>query len=60
MLSGMVTMKAYATSFPDETQDFTGYTVLPKSNATRAEALQIILNVLKLNPQLKTLLDSLS
>jgi hypothetical protein len=32
----------------------------PKSNATRAEALQIILNVLKLNPQLKTLLDSLS
>ncbi|OXM83651.1 S-layer homology domain-containing protein, partial [Paenibacillus rigui] len=32
----------------------------PKSNATRAEALQIILNVLELNPQLKTLLDSLS
>nr|WP_186438555.1 S-layer homology domain-containing protein [Cohnella terricola] len=32
----------------------------PKSNATRAEALQIILNVLKLNPQVKTLLDSLS
>ncbi|WP_058300607.1 S-layer homology domain-containing protein [Gorillibacterium timonense] len=32
----------------------------PKSNATRAEALQIILNVLKLNQQLKTLLDSLS
>ena len=32
----------------------------PKSNATRAEALQIILNVLKLNPQLKTLLESLS
>lgn len=32
----------------------------PKSNATRAEALQIILNVLKLSPQLKTLLDSLS
>ena len=31
----------------------------PKSNATRAEALQIILNVLELNPQLKTLLDSL-
>jgi sugar lactone lactonase YvrE len=31
----------------------------PKSNATRAEALQIILNALKLNPQLKTLLDSL-
>ncbi|MNZ96714.1 Cellulosome-anchoring protein precursor [compost metagenome] len=32
----------------------------PKSNATRAEALQIILNVLKLNPELKTLLESLS
>ncbi|CAH1205509.1 hypothetical protein PAECIP111893_02362 [Paenibacillus plantiphilus] len=32
----------------------------PKSNATRAEALQIILNVLELNPQLKTLLDSLA
>lgn len=32
----------------------------PKGNATRAEALQIILNVLELNPQLKTLLDSLS
>jgi hypothetical protein len=32
----------------------------PKSNATRAEALQIILNVLELNPQLKKLLDSLS
>ena len=32
----------------------------PKSHATRAEALQIILNVLKLNPQLKTLLESLS
>ncbi|OKP93860.1 InlB B-repeat-containing protein, partial [Paenibacillus sp. P46E] len=31
-----------------------------KSNATRAEALQIILNALKLNPQLKTLLDSLN
>ncbi|MBY9087372.1 S-layer homology domain-containing protein [Paenibacillus sp. HN-1] len=31
----------------------------PKSNATRAEALQIILNVLKLNPELKTLLNSL-
>ncbi|BFT69167.1 cadherin-like beta sandwich domain-containing protein [Paenibacillus sp. P36] len=30
----------------------------PKNNATRAEALQIILNTLKLNPQLKTLLDS--
>ncbi|WP_256759572.1 S-layer homology domain-containing protein [Cohnella sp. WQ 127256] len=32
----------------------------PKNNSTRAEALQIILNVLELNPQLKTLLDSLS
>lgn len=32
----------------------------PKSNASRAEALQIILNVLELNPQLKTLLESLS
>jgi hypothetical protein len=32
----------------------------PKNNATRAEALQIILNVLKLNPELKTLLESLS
>ena len=32
----------------------------PHSNATRAEALQIILNALKLNPQLKTLLDSLN
>ena len=31
----------------------------PKNNATRAEALQIILNVLKLNPELKTLLESL-
>ena len=31
----------------------------PKSNATRAEALQIILNVLKLNPELKMLLESL-
>jgi len=31
----------------------------PKSNATRAEALQIILNVLKLKPELKTLLESL-
>ncbi|WP_379164198.1 S-layer homology domain-containing protein, partial [Paenibacillus sp. sgz5001063] len=31
-----------------------------KSNATRAEAMQIILNALKLNPQLKTLLDSLN
>ncbi|WP_174721860.1 S-layer homology domain-containing protein, partial [Paenibacillus xylaniclasticus] len=31
----------------------------PKSNASRAEALQIILNALKLNPQLKTLLESL-
>nr|WP_068498698.1 S-layer homology domain-containing protein [Paenibacillus kribbensis] len=29
-----------------------------KSNSTRAEALQIILNALNLNPQLKTLLDS--
>ncbi|WP_027086823.1 S-layer homology domain-containing protein [Cohnella panacarvi] len=32
----------------------------PQGNATRAEALQTILNVLKLNPQLKTLLESLS
>ncbi|MCY9660988.1 cadherin-like beta sandwich domain-containing protein [Paenibacillus chondroitinus] len=32
----------------------------PKNNATRAEALQIILNTLKLNPQLKTLLDSIN
>jgi hypothetical protein len=31
-----------------------------KSSSTRAEALQIILNALKLNPQLKTLLDSLN
>ncbi|NRF95720.1 S-layer homology domain-containing protein [Paenibacillus frigoriresistens] len=31
-----------------------------KSNSTRAEALQIILNALNLNPQLKTLLDSLN
>ncbi|WP_245233445.1 S-layer homology domain-containing protein [Paenibacillus maysiensis] len=29
-----------------------------KSNSTRAEALQLILNALNLNPQLKTLLDS--
>ncbi|WP_378126219.1 S-layer homology domain-containing protein [Cohnella boryungensis] len=32
----------------------------PKSKATRAEALQIILNVLELSPQLKMLLDSLA
>ncbi|MGG1618068.1 S-layer homology domain-containing protein [Paenibacillus sp. NRS-1781] len=32
----------------------------PKSSSTRAEALQIILNALNLNPQLKTLLDSLN
>jgi hypothetical protein len=32
----------------------------PKNNATRAEALQIILNMLELNPQLKTLLGSFS
>ncbi|WP_434756378.1 S-layer homology domain-containing protein [Paenibacillus amylolyticus] len=32
----------------------------PKNNATRAEALQIILKMLELNPQLKTLLDSFS
>lgn len=32
----------------------------PKSNATRAEALQIILNVPEFNPQLKKLLNSLS
>ncbi|MBO9598658.1 MAG: S-layer homology domain-containing protein [Cohnella sp.] len=31
----------------------------PKGNATRGEALQIILNMLELNPQLKTLLESL-
>ncbi|MEC0264520.1 S-layer homology domain-containing protein [Paenibacillus anseongense] len=31
-----------------------------KSTSTRAEALQIILNVLKLNPELKKLLDSLN
>jgi len=31
-----------------------------KSNATRAEALKIILNALKLNPQLKTLLDEIN
>ncbi|CAM4203611.1 S-layer homology domain-containing protein [Saccharibacillus endophyticus] len=32
----------------------------PKSNATRAEAVQVILNVLEFNPQLKTALDSLT
>jgi len=32
----------------------------PHNKATRAEALQIILNVLKLNPQLKARLDSLN
>lgn len=32
----------------------------PKSNATRAEVLQVILNVLEFNPQLKTVLDSLT
>ncbi|WP_235886096.1 S-layer homology domain-containing protein [Paenibacillus cymbidii] len=31
----------------------------PKGNATRREALQIILNMLELDPQLKTLLESL-
>jgi hypothetical protein len=31
----------------------------PKGNATRGEALQIILNMLELHPQLKTLLESL-
>jgi len=31
----------------------------PNGNATRAEALQIILNVLELNPEIKVLLDSL-
>lgn len=31
----------------------------PKGDATRGEALQIILNMLELNPQLKTLLESL-
>ncbi|MDO3409735.1 S-layer homology domain-containing protein [Saccharibacillus sp. CPCC 101409] len=32
----------------------------PKNGATRAEAVQIILNVLEFNPQLKTALDSLN
>lgn len=32
----------------------------PKSNATRAEVLQVILNVLEFNPQLKAVLDSLN
>lgn len=32
----------------------------PKSNTTRAEAVQVILNVLEFNPQLKTILDSLT
>ncbi|WP_143760281.1 S-layer homology domain-containing protein [Paenibacillus sp. FSL R5-0766] len=32
----------------------------PKGNATRAEALEIILNTLNLDPQVKSLLDSLS
>jgi hypothetical protein len=32
----------------------------PKGNATRAEALEIILNALNLDPQVKSLLDSLS
>ncbi|MGO4495174.1 S-layer homology domain-containing protein [Paenibacillus sp. 2RAB27] len=32
----------------------------PQGNSTRAEALTIILNALNLNPQLKTLLDSLN
>ncbi|CAG9611665.1 S-layer protein [Bacillus rhizoplanae] len=31
----------------------------PKGNSTRAEALTIVLNALTLNPQVKTLLDSL-
>ncbi|WP_054027489.1 S-layer homology domain-containing protein [Bacillus sp. FJAT-28004] len=31
----------------------------PKGNSTRAEALTIVLNALKLNPQIKTILDSL-
>lgn len=31
----------------------------PKGNSTRAEALTIVLNALNLNPQVKTLLDSL-
>lgn len=31
----------------------------PKANSTRAEALQIILNTLKLNPEIRTLLDTL-
>ncbi|NOU98500.1 S-layer homology domain-containing protein [Paenibacillus planticolens] len=32
----------------------------PQGNSTRAEALTIVLNALNLNPQLKTLLDSLN
>jgi hypothetical protein len=32
----------------------------PKSNSTRAEALTLILNALKLDPQIKNLLDSLN
>jgi len=32
----------------------------PKSSATRAEVVQVILNVLEFNPQLKTVLDSLT
>lgn len=31
----------------------------PKANSTRAEALQIILNTLKLNPEIRTVLDTL-
>jgi hypothetical protein len=32
----------------------------PQGNATRAEALTVVLNALNLNPQVKTLLDSLN
>ncbi|WP_037286204.1 S-layer homology domain-containing protein [Saccharibacillus sacchari] len=32
----------------------------PKNGATRAEAVQVVLNVLEFNPQLKTALDSLT
>jgi hypothetical protein len=32
----------------------------PKGNATRGEALTVVLNVLNLNPQVKMLLDSLN
>lgn len=38
---------------------FTGGTFAPEGNATRAEALTMILNALNLNGQIKTLLDTL-